>query len=254
MRFTRSGESQRITTSMIGAIGDLDAPEPRRNRPPIRRPAPQNFETTVSPQPRKPQGSFETTISPSTGDNQLNQSGEVATEFIARVEITPEPSKPAPDAAKPGAPPPSPSAQATPGTEYLPRSEDARAAPITPVEPAKGQEVGKKPSPNDKPEKKEKKEKKEKRRKRRRPTPRLRSKSQRRRRGLTSKKPLLIGVGAALAVVLAATVWMVISWGNEGGSRGDATPTPLPTVTPIDVPPGMAYVPGESFAPGAMTA
>src|SRR5262249_44442463 len=119
-------------------------------------PAPQNFETTISP-PSSSQ-SFETTISPPTGANQLKQSGDAATEFIARVQTTAEPPKPAGDAAKTGATPSGPGAEAIPGTELLPRSEGAGAAQITPVEPAKGQEVGKKPSPNDKPEKKEKKE------------------------------------------------------------------------------------------------
>jgi serine/threonine protein kinase/formylglycine-generating enzyme required for sulfatase activity len=236
MRFTRSGESQRITTSMIGAIGDLEPPRTPA-QPGVAVPS-QNFETTVSPQPT-PQ-SFETTVSPPTGANQSNQSGEVATEFIARVQITPEPPKPVGDAAKPGVTPPGPSAQATPGTEYLPRSEDARAAQITPVEPAKGQEVGKKPSPNDKPEKKEKK-------KTEAPTPVKKPATS---PGATSKKPLLIGAGAALAVVLVATVWMVITWGNGGGASGDATPTPPPTPAPIVVPPGMVYVPGGELRVG----
>jgi serine/threonine protein kinase/formylglycine-generating enzyme required for sulfatase activity len=256
MRFTRSGESQRITTSMIGAIGDLETPRtpaqpgvavPSQNfettvSPP---PTPQNFETTVSPPPT-PQN-FETTVSPPSGANQFNQSGDVATEFIARVQITPEPPKPAPDAARPGAPP-GPSAQATPGTEYLPRSEEARAAPITPVEPARGQEVGKKPSPNDKPEKKEKKENKPEKKEKKKtdaPTPIKKPAP-----GATSKKPLLIGAGAALAVVLAATVWMIITRGNGGRAAGDATPTPPPTPAPIVVPPGMAYVLGGELSVG----
>jgi serine/threonine protein kinase/formylglycine-generating enzyme required for sulfatase activity len=256
MRFTRSGESQRITTSMIGAIGDLEAPRtpaqpgvavPSQNfeTSVSPHPTPQSFETTVSPHPT-PQ-SFETTVSPPTGGNQLNQSGEIATEFIARVQITPEP---APDAARLGATPPGPSAQATPGTEYLPRSEEARAAQITPVEPAKGQEVGKKPSPNDKPEKKEKKENKPEKKEKKKtdaPTP---VKKPAPTPGTTSKKPLLIGAGAALAVVLAATLWMVINSGSGNGSSSGGTPTPLPSPTPIVAPEGMVYVRGGELRVG----
>src|SRR5262249_30723467 len=120
-------------------------------------PAPQNFETTVSPHPA-PQN-FETTVSPSTGADQLKQSGDAATEFIARVQTTAEPPKPAGDAAtefiarvqttaeppkpagnaaKPAATPSAPSAQALQGTELLPISEDRPQ--IRPVEPAKRQE------------------------------------------------------------------------------------------------------------------
>jgi serine/threonine protein kinase/formylglycine-generating enzyme required for sulfatase activity len=265
LRFTRSGESQRINTSMIGAIGDLETPRtpaqpgvavPLQNfettvsPPPTPQnfettvsppPTPQNFETTVSPPPT-PQN-FETAVSPPSGANQLGQSGEVATEFIARVQITPEPPRPAGDDAKPGAPPPGPGAQATPGTEYLPRSEEARAAQVTPVEPAKGQEVGKKPSPNDKPEKKEKKENKPEKKEKKKtdaPTP---VKKPAPAPGTTSKKPLLIGAGAALAVVLAATVWMLIRSAAQNSSQ-TVTPTPTPAPTPIAPPPGMAYVPG----------
>ena len=219
LRFTRSGESQRISTSMIGAIGDLEAPRTPA-QPGVAVPS-QNFETTVSPQPT-PQ-SFETTVSPPTGANQSNQSGEVATEFIARVQITPEPPKPAGDAAKPGVTPPGPSAQATPGTEYLPRSEDARAAQITPVEPAKGQEVGKKPSPNDKPEKKEKKENKPEKKEKKKTDAPPPVKKPATAPGTTSKKPLLIGAGAALAVILAVTLWMVMSrWRRWFTREGDA--------------------------------
>src|SRR5215813_389652 len=164
-RFIRSGESQRITTSMIGAVGD---PEVARTptQPGAAVPS-QNFETTISP-PSSPQG-FETTVSPSTGADQSKQSGEAATEFIARVQTTAEPPKPAGEAAtefiarvqttaeppKPGATPSAPSAQVIPGTELLPISEDRPQ--IKPVEPAKRQEAGKKPSPADKPEKKEQK-------------------------------------------------------------------------------------------------
>src|SRR5262247_956428 len=108
VRFTRSGESQRITTSMIGAIGDPEvartptqpgADVPSQNFETTVSPhsAPQNFETTISPPPSS-QG-FETTVSPSTGADQSKQSGEAATEFIARAQTTAEPPKPAGEAA-----------------------------------------------------------------------------------------------------------------------------------------------------------
>src|SRR5215475_9527415 len=189
-RFIRSGESQRITTSMIGAIGDPEiartptqpgAAVPSQNFETTVSPhsAPQNFETTVSPPPSS-QG-FETTVSPSTGADQSKQSGdaatefiaraqttaeppkpagEAATEFIARVQTTAEPPKPAGEAAKPGSTPSAPGAQAMQGTELLPISEVRPQ--IKPVEPAKRQEAGKKPSPADKPEKKEEKKEKKK--------------------------------------------------------------------------------------------
>ena len=245
LRFTRSGESQRISTSMIGAIGDLEAPRTPA-QPGVAVPS-QNFETTVSPQPT-PQ-SFETTVSPPTGANQSNQSGEVATEFIARVQITPEPPKPAGDAAKPGVTPSGPSAQATPGTEYLPRSEDARAAQITPVEPAKGQEVGKKPSPNDKPEKKENKENKPEKKEKKKTDAPPPVKKPATAPGTTSKKPLIVGAGAALAVILAVTLWKVMS-GGGGGSPGKETPSPSPNPTPIVAPVGMVYVLGGELNVG----
>jgi len=257
MRFIRSGESQRITTSMIGEVGDLEATRtPAQPGPPVPaqnfettvspQPAPQNFETTVSPQ-SAPQN-FDTTISPPTGANQFNQSGEVATEFIARVQITPEPPKPAGDAAKPGATPPSPNAQATPGTELLQRSEDARVPQITPVDPAKGQEVGKKPSPNDKPEKKEKKENKPEKKKTDAP-PQVKKSAPA--PGLASKKPLLIGAGAALAVILIATVWLIISRSKQNQQQVITPPTtPVQPQSPPEPPPGMAYVAGGEFRAG----
>jgi serine/threonine protein kinase/formylglycine-generating enzyme required for sulfatase activity len=261
VRFIRSGESQRITTSMIG---DIDDPEVARTptQPGAAIPS-QNFETTVSPQ-SAPQN-FETTISPSTGADQSKQSGDAATEFIARVQTTAEPPKPAGDAAtefiarvqttaeppkpagdaaKPGATPSAPGAQAMQGTELLPISEGRPQ--IKPVEPAKRQETGKKPSPADKPEKKEeKKEKKEKKKagatppiKKPAPTP-----------AEIMKQPVvLIGAGAVLAVIIAVTVWKIIPGRNTGTTPGTRTPTPAPT--PIVPPPGMAYVPGGEFRLG----
>src|SRR5262245_5425052 len=265
MRFIRSGESQRITTSMIGAIGD---PEVARTptQPGAAVPS-QNFETTVSPQsapqnfetavsPHSAPQSFETTVSPPTGADQLKQSGDAATEFIARVQTTAEPPKPAGDAAtefiarvqttaeppKSGATPSAPSAQALQGTELLPISEDRPQ--IRPVEPAKRQEAGKKPSPADKPEKKE--EKKEKKKaaasppiKKPAPTP-----------AEIMKQPVvLIGAAAVLAVIVAIAAWMIIRRGESRQSQLN-TPTPTPAPTPIAPPPGMAYVPGGEFRLG----
>jgi iron(II)-dependent oxidoreductase len=263
-RFIRSGESQRITTSMIGAIGDPEvartptqpgAPVPSQNFETTVSPqsAPQNFETTISPPPSS-QG-FETTVSPSTGADQSKQSGEAATEFIARVQTTAEPPKPAGDAAtefiarvqttaeppKPGATPSGPSAQALPGTELLPISEDRPQ--IRPVEPAKRQEVGKEPSPTDKPEKKE--EKKEKKEKKKDAAPSPIKKPASTPAPIMKQPAVLIGAGAALAVILVLTVWKIIH-----GTPPPPPPPPPPTPAPIVVPQGMAYVPGGEFRLG----
>jgi len=258
VRFTRSGESQRITTSMIGAIGDPEvartptqpgAAVPSQNfettvSPPS---PPQNFETTVSPQ--SPPQSFETTISPPPGAGQSKQSGEGATEFIARVQTTAEPPKPSGDAAKPGAQPSDQGAQAMQGTELLPKSDDARAAQIAPVEPAKAREVGKKPSPGDKPEKKENKpEKKEKKEKKKADAPSPVKKPAQPAPEIL-KNPVLIGAAAALALIIVVTVVMIIRRGGSQSSQLN-TPSPTPAPTPIVPPPGMAYVPGGEFRVG----
>jgi len=275
MRFIRSGESQRITTSMIGGIGD---PEVARTPTQPGTPVPsQNFETTVSPQ-SAPQN-FETTVSPSTGADQLKQSGDSATEFIARVQTTGEPPKPAGDAAtefiarvktteppkpvgdaatefiarvktteppKSGATPSAPSAQALQGTELLPISEDRPQ--IKPVEPAKRQEAGKKPSPADKPEKKE--EKKEKKKagatppiKKPAPTP-----------AAIMKQPLvLIGVAAALVVIISVIAYwrhhqrQLLERQRQEQLLLERQRQQSVAIVP---PPGMAYVPGGEFLLG----
>src|SRR5215510_14803167 len=264
MRFIRSGESQRITTSMIGAIGD---PEVARTpaQPGAVTPS-QNFETTVSPQ-SAPQ-SFETTVSPSTGADQLKQSGDGATEFIARVQTTAEPPKPAgdaatefiarvqttaepprpgSDAAKPGATPSAPSAQALQGTELLPTSEDRPQ--IRPVEPAKRQEAEKKPSPADKPEKKgEKKEKKKAAAtppiKKPAPTPAT----------IVKQPAVLIGAAAALVVIIAVIAyWRHHQHQRElllEQQRQQQLLLEQQRSLAIVPPPGMAYVPGGEFRLG----
>src|SRR5215813_12470402 len=162
MRFIRSGESQRITTSMIGAIGDPDvartptqpgAAVPSQNFETTVSPqsAPQSFETTISPPPSAQ--SFETTVSPSAGADQSKKSGDAATEFIPRAQTKSEPPKH-------GATPSAPSAQALQGTEIVPKTEPSPQ--IGALQPAKRHEDGKKPPPADKPEKKEEKKEKKK--------------------------------------------------------------------------------------------
>src|SRR5215813_3318709 len=162
VRFIRSGESQRITTSMIGAIGDPDvartptqpgAAVPSQNFETTVSPqsAPQSFETTISPPPSAQ--SFETTVSPSAGADQSKKSGDAATEFIPRAQTKSEPPKH-------GATPSAPSAQALQGTEIVPKTEPSPQ--IGALQPAKRHEDGKKPPPADKPEKKEEKKEKKK--------------------------------------------------------------------------------------------
>jgi serine/threonine-protein kinase len=162
MRFTRSGESQMITTAMIPDA----ARTPTQSGAPV---TPQNFETTISPSsgsqnfettisPSSPSQSFETTISPSQPVDQSKQSGEGATELITRAKATPQPAQPADDPAKS---PSAPGDQPAQGTELLTRHEDARATQVAPLDPVKNLESGKGPTPGDKPEKKDKKDKKE---------------------------------------------------------------------------------------------
>src|SRR5262245_37287242 len=222
-RFIRSGESQRINTSMIGAIGDPEvsrtptqpgAPVPSQNFETTVSPqsAPQNFETAISPSPSS-QG-FETTVSPSRGADQTKQSGDAATEFIARVQTTAEPPKPAGDAAtefiarvktttqppKPGATTSAPSAQVIPGTELLPKAEDRPQ--IRPVEPAKRKEAGKKPSPADKPEKKEQKKEKKKD-----AAPSPIKKSAATLAPIMKQPAVLIGAAALVVIIAVIAIW-----------------------------------------------
>jgi serine/threonine protein kinase/formylglycine-generating enzyme required for sulfatase activity len=244
IRFSRSGESQLITTTMLSRAGDAETtqiPSQPANAVPS-----QNFETTISPS--QTSQSFETTITPSQGVDQLKQSGDAATEFIARVQPAAEPPKPATDAAKPGATPSAPGAQTEPGTELLPRSEDAKSTQVMPAEPARSQEVGKQPPPSNKPEKeKEKKKEKEKEKKKAGALPLVKK------LGPVPvailKKPLVIGAGVALVAIIALAVWKIIP-GNNTDTTPPITPTPTPVPTPIVPPPGMAYVPGGEFSLG----
>ncbi len=241
LRFTRSGESQRVTAAMIDRAREGETVRtpaqpggavPSQNfettvSPPTGR---QSFETTVSPSPL-PQ-SFETTISPTT--DQLRKPVEAATELITRDKIAAEPIKPASDAIKPTTAPADPVVQAT---ELLQRAEDRPQ--VIPVEPAKGQEIERRPAPNDKPEKKEKKEKKKADAQKSGPTP-----------GTKLKTPLLIGLiggGAALVTIIAVSVWLV----GRKPEPPAPTPTPAPSVAAEPTPPkGMAYVPGGTFRLG----
>ncbi|MGH9755908.1 MAG: protein kinase domain-containing protein [Blastocatellia bacterium] len=236
LRFTRSGESQRVTSSMIGHPGGSEAPRtptkpgaavPSQNFETTLSPPSQGFETTLSP----PSQGFETTLSPAPGADQFNRSGEAATELITRAKIPAEPPKPASETARPGVAPSESGAQAIQSTELLTRSEDRPQ--VRTVEPAKSRDAGKKPSPSDKPEKKKaaappsvKK-----------PAPMT---------GAQFKKPLLIGAGAALLTIIAVVVGLIFR-GNPNSSQLD-TPTPATTSpqppSPPDPPAGMAYVPG----------
>jgi serine/threonine protein kinase/formylglycine-generating enzyme required for sulfatase activity len=280
VRFIRSGESQRITTSMIGAIGDPEvartptqpgAPVPSQNfetavAPP--QSAPQNFETTISPPPSSQD--FETTVSPSTGADQLKQSGEAATEFIARVQTTAEPPKPAGEAAtefiarvqttaeppKPGATPSAPSAQVIPGTELLPKSEDRPQ--IKPVEPAKRQEAGKKPSPADKPEKKEeKKEQKKEKKKDATPSPIKKPAATPTQMTQIMQQPaVLIGAAALVAIIAVIAFWQYRRHQIQQEQRRQQEQLLLQQQRLQQQeqlrqpPPGMVYVPGGEFRLG----
>jgi serine/threonine protein kinase len=132
LRFTRSGESQRITSSMINRASDAETVQTPA-QPGAAVPS-QNFETTISP-PTGQQG-FETTISPPTGQqgfetnlspptgqqgfetnlslptgqqgfetnlspptDQLKPSGEGATELITHAKVMAEPPNPATETA-----------------------------------------------------------------------------------------------------------------------------------------------------------
>src|SRR5262249_19401121 len=123
MRLTNSGESERLTTSLIDHAGAAETvrtptqpgaavPSPNFETTVSPSPASPNFETTVSPSPAPP--NFETTVSPSPAAGQLNKSGDAGTELIPRAQTTAEEPKPAGGGAKPakpGGPPPAPGAQ-----------------------------------------------------------------------------------------------------------------------------------------------
>lgn len=256
MRFTGSGESQRISTSMIGVAGaadtvrtptqaGADVPSQNFETTVSPSPAPQNFETAISLPPSSQ--SFETTISPSPGADQLKQSGEGATELISRAQIAAEPPGAAGDAAMPGAPTSDPNGQAAQGTELLPRSEDRPQ--ITPVETAKRQDVGKKASNGEKPENKEKKEKKDKKDKKQTVAPTLAKKPGPAPVAIT-KKPLLIGAGTALVIIVAVSAWLLGS-GEPKPIPQPVTPSPVtPAPVVITAPAGMVYVPGGELRVG----
>jgi eukaryotic-like serine/threonine-protein kinase len=248
IRFTRSGESQRITSSMISEA----APTPAQ--PAVQVPS-QGFETTISPSsgsqsfdttisPASGSQNFDTTISPASPADQSKQTGEGATELITRAKVTPEPED---GASKP----PSPSIdQQALGTELLTRSEDARATQVSPLDLARDLEDGKTAPPSDKPEKKDKKDKKkeekkaEKKEEKKTGAPPVVKKP-----GPTStpifKNPLVIG-GVAVVTVIVVVV-AVLSRKPSAPPPPPVTPTPIVAVTP---PLGMVLVPGGEFRAG----
>lgn len=251
LRFTRSGESQRVTSTMIG---DSEAPRtptqpggavPSPNfettiSPPS---AQQSFETTISPPPA-PQN-FETTISPSPVADQLKQSGDAATEFISRAKIPAEALKPASEAARPGVAPSDSMTQAAPGTELLQKSEDRPQ--VRPVETDKNREAGKKSSPSDKQEKKQEKKKAAAAPSVKQPAPTPVAPSKK-----PLPLPLLIGAGVVLLTIIAVVVGLLIRGKQQ---QVDNTPTPTPTFTqtppaPPEPPAGMVYVPGGALRVG----
>jgi serine/threonine protein kinase len=269
VRFTRSGESQRITPSVITRHADFEAAEtptqpgaavPSQDFDTTISPSSpsQDFDTTISPSspsqnfdttisPSSPSQNFDTTISPSSGADQLKQSGEASTELITHAEITAEPLKSASDASTPGGQPSNSGAQAIQSTELLERSENDRAQQITPVEPARSLEVEKAPSPNDKPGKKGKKkeEKKVEKKVEKKIDAPPSVKKQPSAPVAILKKPLLIGGAAALVSIIVLTVWLV-------RRKPEPPPRPAPTPTPVVVtaPAGMVIIPGGELRVG----
>jgi serine/threonine protein kinase/formylglycine-generating enzyme required for sulfatase activity len=260
MRFTRSGESLRITPSMIPGADRTSTQSgttvPSQGFETTISPSSgsQNFETTVSPSSTSQ--SFETTISPSTGGDQSKQTGEAATEFISRARLTPEPAEPAQlKQTGESATEVIPRAKVTPepaqGTELLARSEDARATQVTPVDPARNLEVGKPAPPTDKQEKKEdkkdkkKEEKKAEKKEEKKPVAPITDKKQGPTPTPILKNPIVLG-GAALVVVVAVVV-VILSSKSAEPPPVTPTPTPLVAVTP---PAGMALVPGGELTMG----
>jgi serine/threonine protein kinase/formylglycine-generating enzyme required for sulfatase activity len=259
MRFTRSGESLRITPSMIPDAGQTPTqsgtPVPSQGFETTISPSSgsQNFETTVSPSSTSQ--SFETTISPSTGGDQLKQTGEAATEFFSRDRITPEPAEPAQlKQTGESATEVIPRAKVTPepaqGTELLARSEDARATQVAPIDPARNLEIGKPAPPADKQGKKEdkKEKKKEEKKEEKKPVGPITDKKPGPGPAPTPifKNPLVIGAGALVAVVV-LVVWALL----PRQPKFDPTPTtPSPTAVVITPPAGMAFAPGGEFTMG----
>jgi serine/threonine protein kinase/formylglycine-generating enzyme required for sulfatase activity len=244
MRFTRSGESQRIDMSMLGRPGAPEAVRTPTQSEPVHS---QDFETTISPSspsqsfettisPSSPSQNFETTISPPPAADQLKQTGEGATELITHAKITAEPAGGAPMT---GGQTPNSGADVMQGTELLQRSEDVRATQISPVEVARGREVVKAPPPIDKPEKKEKKgKKKEEKKEEKKVVSQPPVKKPPAQPMAIFKNPLFVGL-AALVPIIVVTVLLV--------RRKHEPPPPPPVKPPVPVvtpPPGMALVPG----------
>ncbi|HEU0186002.1 MAG TPA: bifunctional serine/threonine-protein kinase/formylglycine-generating enzyme family protein [Blastocatellia bacterium] len=252
MRFTRSGESQRITSSMISeAVRTPTQPGAPAPQVPAQQAPAQSFDTTISPSsesqsfdttisPAPGPQNFDTTISPSPAADQLKQTSDGATDFIPRAKVTPEPAtepvtEPVPEPEPLPSKSPSPPVQEAPGTEILIRSTEG--------------EKGKAAPTSDKPEKKAEKKVD----KKSDVPPAFNKKSDVppafRKPGLGPtpifKNPLVIG-GAALVIIIAVVVG-ILSRRPSAPTPPPATPTPIAVVTP---PPGMVLVPGGEFRAG----
>jgi len=181
----------------------------------------------------------------------VEQSGEGATELITHARITAEPLKPASDASAIGGQPSNSGADATQGTELLTRSEDARATQVTPVETVRNREVGKAPSPGDKPEKKKGEKKKGEKKEEKKV-----EKKEEKKTGVPPsvkkpgpapvamlKNPLVIGAGVALVAII-----VLIAWPRK--PPPPPIPQPLPSPVVVTPPPGMVLVPGGELRVG----
>jgi serine/threonine protein kinase len=273
MLFTKSGESQQVPTVIIDRPADSDGGG--TSTPPGGVVPSQNFDTAISPSspsqsfdttisPSSPSQSFDTTISPSSGSHQLEQSGEAATELITDAKITAERPRPASDAPTPATParpagpgglgsqPSNSGAEAAQGTELLLRSEDARATPIAPVEPARNPEIVKTPSPGNKPgKKKEEKDKKKEEKKGEKKEEKKTGAPPSIKKPATPpaaifKNPLVIGAVALVPIIIVA----VFVFKAKRQPPPPPTPTPTPFRVVVTAPQGMVLVPGGQLNVG----
>jgi serine/threonine protein kinase/formylglycine-generating enzyme required for sulfatase activity len=242
MRFTRSGESQRITSSMISEATQT----PTQSDPQV---PSQSFDTTISPSsgsqsfdttisPASESQSFDTTISPPPTADQLKQTSEGATEFITRAKVTPEPAtEPVPEPEPLPAQSPSPPSGKQPlGQQQL--GQQALGTDLLTRSLGEGKE-GKAAPPSGKPEKKA-----EKKVDKKFDVPPAFKKLW---PAVTPifKNPVVIS-GASLVIIIAVVVG-ILSRRPSAPPPPPATPTPIVVVTP---PPGMVLVPGGEFRAG----